>query len=144
MRAKIKIMFAVLAVLLLGVSPALADGQSEVRGHAKVQLGDPSVVSVSEINVNVWVDKNGDAQGMLNWVGGVGPEAVPPALPWHMQVTSIDFSGNTATVCWVVVHSVFPEEIGISDCFDFTDNGATGQPDEIVGVPIEAGNIIVR
>jgi hypothetical protein len=61
-----------------------------------------------------------------------------------MDVTSIDVTGNTATVCWVVVHSVFPDDIGADGCFDFTDNRATGSPDEIDGEPIQAGNIVIR
>ena len=40
------------------------------------------------------------------------------------------------------LHSVAPGDIGVEGCFDFTDNSATGAPDEIDGEPIEAGNII--
>lgn len=144
--ARILSVFVTLAMLfsVANVSSALAAPQSEVRGHGKVQLGD-ATISVSQINVNAWLDENGVAHGMLNWTGGVPiGSVVPPAYPWQMDVTSIEFSGNTATVCWVVVHSVVPEDIGIADCFDFTDNGATGTTDQIDGVAIEAGNIIVR
>ena len=64
-------------------------------------------------------------------------------------MTQIIFDGNTAHVLGVVVHSVFPEEIGIQVPLDFTDNSGTGQPDEIgvfggASFPIVAGNIIVR
>ena len=136
----------VLMLLALLVTPSLAlagKPRYEVRGQGKVQLfGDD--VSVSHVSVNAWVNGNGVAQGRLTWVGGVSPNALPTAYPWQMDVTSIEISGNTATVCWVVVHAVVPEDIGIEDCFDFTDNRATGAPDEISGVPLEAGNIIVR
>jgi hypothetical protein len=137
-----------LALLVVASVAMAAKPASEVRGHGKVQLGDPADVSVSQIDVNAWLDENG-AHGTLDWIGGVGSDTVPPAYPWHMAVTSIEVSGNTAEVCWVVVHSVVPEDIGSDGCFDFTDNGATSAPDEIdfagePGVPIEAGNIIVR
>ena len=101
-------------------------------------------LSVGEININAWLDDNGVAHGMMNWVGTIPAGIVPPAIPWHIAVTDIDFFGNTATVCGVVVHSVFPEDIGLDVCFDLTDNRATGEPDEINDTPIEAGNIIVR
>ena len=145
------VLLSLFLALFVTTSVAMAGKPaSEVRGHGKVQLfGD--AVSVSQIEVNAWLDGAGVAHGSLNWTGGVGPETVPPALPWHMDVTSIVVSGTTATVCWVVVHSVVPEDIGLDGCFDFTDNSATGAPDEIasdfdpgVSVPIEAGNIIVR
>ena len=151
-KSKVRMMSVLVILVMLfsfaNVSPALAAPQSEVRGQGKVQLfGD--TVSVSEISVNAWLDENGAAHGMLTWIGGVSPGTVPPAYPWQMDVTSIALSGNTATVCWVVVHSVVPGDIGVSDCFDFTDNRATGTPDEIglfgsPSIPIEAGNIIVR
>ena len=138
------LLVAVLLALLATTSVAMAaQPGSEVRGHGKVQIGDPADVSVSQIGVNAWLDTNG-AHGTLDWIGGVGSDTVPPAFPWHMDVTSIDLSGNTAEVCWVVVHSVAPGDIGVEGCFDFTDNSASGAPDEIDGEPIEAGNIIVR
>ena len=64
-------------------------------------------------------------------------------------MTQIIFDGNTAHVFGVVIHSVFPEEIGIGVPLDFRDNRGTGQPDEtgVFGgdlVPIIAGNFIVR
>lgn len=136
---------ALLAMLFsfASASPALAAPQGEVCGQGKVQLPANVPVTVSHISVNAWLDENG-AHGQLTWVGGVTPDTVPRAYPWQMDVTSIEFAGNTAKVCWEVVHSVVSEDIGFSDCFDFTDNGATGAPDEIVGQPLESGNIIVR
>lgn len=138
------VLLPMLLALLATTSVAIAaQPGSEVRGHGKVQLfGD--TVSVSQIDVNAWLDGDGVAQGTLDWIGGVGPDTVPPAYPWHMDVKSIAVSGTTATVCWVVVHSVVPGDIGADGCFDFTDNRAVGVPDEIDGEPIEAGNIIVR
>jgi hypothetical protein len=113
---------------------------TQVRGQGKVQLGDPADVSVSHVSVNAWADGAGVAHGSLEWVGGVGPDTKPTAYPWHMNVTSIDVIGNTATVCWVVVLAPVPDDTGIEDCFVFTD----GTPDTIAAQPIKAGNIIVR
>ncbi len=53
------------------------------------------------------------------------------------------FDGNTAYVFGVVAHSVFPLDIGSPVLFAFTDNSGTGEPDEIDGTPIVAGNITV-
>jgi hypothetical protein len=84
------------------------------------------------------------------WVGGTTPRRPGgPADPWLIDVTQIIFDGKTAHVFGVVVHSVFPEEIGIGVPLDFRDNSGTGQPDEmgVFGgdlVPIIAGNFIVR
>ena len=98
------LLVAVLLALLATTSVAMAaQPGSEVRGHGKVQIGDPEDVSVSQIDVNAWLDTNGAAPGTLDWIGGVGSDTVPPAFPWHMDVTSIALSGNTAEVCWVVV-----------------------------------------
>ncbi len=140
----VKLVLVGMLLALLATSSVAIGAQpgSEVRGQAKVQIGGDAV-SVSHIEVNAWLDEDG-AHGTLDWIGGVGPDTVPPAFPWHMDVTSIDLSGNTAEVCWVVVHSVVPGDIGTEDCFAFTDNRATGAPDEINGEPIEAGNIVVR
>ena len=130
-------------VLALGVTTSVAMAGkpgSQVRGQGKVQFGDPAAFSVSHISVNAWADGAGVAHGSLEWVGGVGPDTRPPAYPWHMAVTSIDVTGNTAKVCWVVVKAPIPGDIGITDCFDFTD----GAPDTINGESIQAGNITVR
>jgi len=140
---KLVLLPMLLALLVVASVAMAAQPVSEVRGHGKVQIGDPAVVSVSQIAVNAWTDANG-VHGTLEWIGGVGPDTVPPAYPWHMDVTSIDVTGNTAHVEWVVVHSVVPEDIGVTGFFDFTDNRATGAPDTIDGEPIEAGNIVVR
>ena len=141
---KIVLGVATVLVVLIAASVAMAAKPgSQVRGQGKVQIGDPATTSVSHISVNAWADSDGVAHGTVEWTGGVGPN-VPPPVPWHTDVTSIDISGNTAEVCFVVVHSVFPADIGITSCLDFTDNAATNAPDEIEGAPIQGGNIIVR
>lgn len=140
---KIVLGVAVVLVLLVATSVAMAGKSgSQVLGQGKVQLG--TGVSVSHISVNAWLDGNGVPHGMVQWTGGVPAGTHPTPDPWHSDVTSIEASGNTATVCFVVVHSVIPSEIGSTSCKVFTDNGATGVPDTIDGVPIQAGNIIVR
>ncbi len=135
-------------MMLLGLSPAIGTAQTSVQGHGKVLNDEP--FSDAEISVNAWLDTNGVAHGTVVWVGGTTPRRPGgPADPWLIDVTQIIFDGNTAHVFGVVVHSVFPEEIGIEVPFDFTDNSRTGQPDEMgvfggASVPIVAGNVIVR
>jgi hypothetical protein len=137
-------------MLALGVSAsmAIASGTpgSQVRGAGEVQLGDSATASVSHISVNAWVDGAGVARGSLEWTGGVGPTIRPPAYPWHMDVTSIDVSGNTARVCWVVVLAAVPADIGTESCFDFTDGPDMIHADFNPGPAslLQAGNIIVR
>ncbi|PYK47341.1 MAG: hypothetical protein DME20_12340 [Verrucomicrobia bacterium] len=88
--------------------------------------------SDAQISVNAWLDANGVAHGTVVWVGGTTHRRPGgPADPWLIDVTEIIFDGNTAHVIGVVVHSVFPEEIGIVVPFDFRDNSGTNQPDEI-------------
>ena len=137
-----------IAMMVLSLSPAIATAQTSVQGHGRVPNDPPN--ADSQVSVNAWLDTNGVAHGTVVWVGGITPR-VPggPADPWLIDITEIIFDGNTAHVFGVVVHSVFPEEIGIGVPLDFKDNSGTGQPDEM-GVfgsdlfPIVAGNIIVR
>src|SRR5206468_7983306 len=137
-----------IAMMLLGLGPAIATAQTSVQGHGEVPNDPP--FSDTQMSVNAWLDTNSVAHGTVVWVGGTTPRRPGgPADPWLIDVTQIIFDGNTAHVFGIVVHSVFPEEIGIVVPFDFRDNSGTGQPDEI-GVfggdlfPIVAGNIIVR
>ena len=139
---------AVIAMMLLGLTPRIATAQTSVQGHGEVPNDPP--FSNTQISVNAWLDTNGVAHGTVVWVGGTTHRRPGgPADPWLIDVTQVIFDGNTAHVIGVVVHSVFPEEIGIVVPFDFRDNSGTGDPDEI-GVfggdlfPIVAGNIIVR
>jgi hypothetical protein len=143
----------IFAVLLLGLSSASATAQRSVRGQGEVQTFGGAFL-LSHISVNAWLDPNGVAHGTVVWVGGVtftpgNPQKAGPAIPWLIDVTDVIFDGNIAHVLGVVVHSVFPGDIGIEVPFVFTDNGGTGQPDEIEvfgegSIPIVAGNIIVR
>jgi hypothetical protein len=137
-----------IAMMVLSVSPAIATAQTSVRGHGRSPNDPPN--ADSQISVNALLDTNVVGHGTVVWVGGVTPRLRGgPADPWLIEVTEITFSGNTAHVFGVVVHSVFPEEIGIGVPLDFTDNSGTAQPDEI-GVfggdsfPIIAGNITVQ
>ena len=133
--------YGFMALLLCGLSPAIASAQS-VRGHGKVPEPDP--ISDSLISVDAWLDASGVAQGSMVWVGDVIPSTpAGPAVPWFIEVTDIVFDGNSATVTGVVVHSVFPSDIGTIVIHTFTDNSGTGMADEIDGVPIVAGNITV-
>ena len=134
----------IVALLLCGLSPAVASAQS-VRGHSKVDLGNGGLLP-DLIAVDAWLDDNNGAHGMVIWGGDV-PPGLPktgPVDPWLIAVTDIIFDGNTAYVTGIVAHSVFPWEVGIETFFTFTDNSGTGEPDEIDGVPIVAGNITVQ
>jgi len=133
----------VVVALLLGFTPAVAMAQS-VRGHVK--WGTTASGSLDETSVNAWLDDGGGAHGSMVWVGGIVPGSLPktgPADPWFIDVTDIVFDGSTAYVSGVVADSVFPGDIGSSVTFVFTDNSGTGEPDEIFGEPIVAGNITV-
>jgi hypothetical protein len=143
---KLRIILACFAALALTVGVATATAGkpgSQVRGQGKVQLGDAATISVSHIAVNAWLDGNGVPHGTVQWTGGVPAGTLPTPDPWHTAVTSIDISGNTAKVCFVVTHAVIGSEVGSTSCKTFVDNAATSAPDSIDGVPIQAGNITV-
>ncbi len=126
---------------LVCLSPALATAQS-VRGFGEVPNGG---LSASEISVDAWLDDDGVAQGDITWIGDdfLLPGVFSPAEPFIMEVTQIIFDGNTAYVSGIVIAS--PEGLfdGQAETFSFTDNSGTGEPDEIDGSPIVAGNIVV-
>ena len=140
------LMCGIAVAVLCSLSPAVATAQS-VRGHGEVSNG-PSL-SPSQISVNAWIDANGVVQGHMTWIGDVGntppypPAQGGPAEPFIVQVTFIEFFGNTAFVGGVVVAS--PDGIGDGGFveFSFTDNSGLGLPDEIDGTPVIAGNITV-
>jgi hypothetical protein len=131
----------ILAVLVCAFSPAVAMADGSVRGHG--ELLNPGL-SPSRISVDAWLDDKGVAHDTMIWIGDVVP-AQPggPADPRLIDVQDIVFDGNTAYVFGVVVHSVFPGDIGGAIFFAFTDNGGTGEPDEINLMPIVAGNFTV-
>jgi hypothetical protein len=135
------------ALLLCGLCPAIATAQS-VRGQGVVVNGDG--VSNSHFSVDAWLDADGNPQGTVEWIGDIAeldPESLNrpagPADPWHLAVIGVSFYGNTAYVAAVIVHSVFPANIGEFVYFTFTDNSGTGESDEINFTPIVAGNITV-
>ncbi len=130
-----------IAVLLLGVCPAVASAQS-VQGHGKFNNAGYSLDD--EISVNACLDKWGNAHGYVVWTGDVPKgDRGGPSDPWIIEVTGLFFDGNTVYVQGVIVHSVFPQDIGQVVGLSFTDNSGTGQPDQVNGNFIEAGNIIV-
>ncbi len=108
-------------------------------------------VSPSQISVDAWRDDDGVAQGSVTFIGDVALGVFPEgglADPWFLDVLDLEIVGNTAYVLAVVVHSLFPEDIGTEVNFTFIDNSATGAPDEIEtdiagGGEIVAGNITV-
>jgi hypothetical protein len=141
---------------ILALVPAAVLAQTEVRGAGVIiySQGVPDGGNLfRHVEVNAWLDNN-VAQGTISWQGDVfqplpggqgGFRDGGPSVPYILQVTSLSFiDANNAYVCGIVVAS--PEGVGngAEYCFTFTDNGGTGQPDAIDGVPIAAGNIIVR
>jgi hypothetical protein len=137
-----RVWMACALTLLLGLSPATATAGGSVLGHGKLDNGP---FSPSQISIDAWLDDNGVPQGTMVWVGDVTHmHPGGPADPWFIEVVDLAFDGNTAFVIGVVVHSVFPGDIGNTVYFTFTDNSGTCQPDEINGQAIEAGNITVR
>jgi hypothetical protein len=142
MRKSTGILLGTLALLLLGLNPALAKAQS-VQGHAKVDFFGNQ--TDDEISVNAYVDDLGFVHGMMEWCGDVSKtHPTGPTDPWHIEVIDLLVVGNTAYVTGVVTHSVFPGEIGNIVVHAFTDNSALDEPDEIDGIPLLAGNIVVR
>jgi hypothetical protein len=139
-------MSGIALAVLCSLNAPVAMAQS-VRGHAKIDNG-PNL-SPSQIGVDAWIDANGDVQGMMEWVGDIAtnvpypPGTGGPADPYHMQVIELFFYGNSAYVVGVVVNSPQGASDGQVVSFYFTDNSAIGEPDEVGGQPVEAGNITV-
>src|SRR5207244_12801636 len=95
-----------IAVMLLGLSLAIATAQTSVQGHGKVANEKP--FSDAQISVNAWLDTNGIAHGRVVWVGGTTPRRPGGrADPWLIDGTLIMFESKTAHVFWVVFHCVF-------------------------------------
>jgi hypothetical protein len=136
-----------ITAIVLAVAPAIAVAES-VTGHGKVLNGG---VSPSQISVDAWRDIDGFAQGFVTFIGDVALGSFPKgglADPWFLDVVDLEVAGDTAYVRAVVVHSLFPVDIGTEVNFIFIDNSAIGAPDEIEtdilgGGPIVAGNITV-
>lgn len=146
---KLGLSCAIVGALYCSLCPAIATAGT-VRGHGKV-LNGPGV-STSEISVDAWTDDLGVAQGTVVFTGGSQfSHPGGPTDPWLLEVTDIVFDGNTAYVVAVVVHSVFPPDIGTAVFAAFVDNSGYGVPDEISisvlpvldFIPIVAGNITV-
>jgi hypothetical protein len=132
----------VVAALLLALSPAVARAQS-VRGNG-VNFDTPSG-SFQQVSVNAYIDANGVVQGQMQWEGdnGVPGGRNNPSDPFIMAVTDLVVVGNTAIVTGVVIAS--PKGVGNGEfvTFVFTDNSAISEPDEVDGVPIDAGGFTV-
>src|SRR5438045_9348543 len=86
-----------IAVMLLGLSLAIATAQTSVQGHGKVANEKP--FSDAQISVNAWLDTNGIAHGRVVWVGGTTPRRPGgPADPWLIDGPPITVDGNTPPV----------------------------------------------
>ena len=132
----------VVAALLLALGPSVATAQS-VRGNG-VNFDTPSG-SFQQVSVNAYIDANGVVQGHMSWEGdnGVPGGRNNPSDPFIMTVTDLFVVGNTATVTGVVIASPKGVGNGVFVTFVFTDNSAIDEPDEVDGVPIDAGNFTV-
>ena len=111
-------------------------------GHGKVSTGDTSPLQVS---VHAWRDIDGIVHGSVTAIGDVALGVFPKgglADPWFLDVVDLEVAGSTAYVRAVVVHSLFPDDIGEVVNFTFIDNSAIGAPDEI-DTDIEGGGEIV-
>ena len=141
------LVFGIALAVLCSPNASVATAQS-VQGHGMISNG-PGL-SPSQISVDAWIDANGVAQGTMSWIGDVGntapygPVGGGPADPFIIEVTYIEFFGNSACVEGVVIASPEGSDAnGFFESFTFTDNSGTGEPDEIDGTPIVAGNITV-
>jgi hypothetical protein len=146
MRAKIGIVCVTLALLQFGLWPGLATAGPSVSGHGKVAIDGPPY-SPSQISIDAWLDDDGVAYGRMVWNGdnlNVPHTPGGPTDPWFLDVEDLFFIGNTVYVTAVVTHSLFPADIGQVRFLIFTDNSDIGEPDEINGIPITAGNITVE
>ena len=76
-------------------------------------------------------------------INGVPGGRNNPSDPFIMTVTDLFVVGNTATVTGVVIASPKGVGNGVFVTFVFTDNSAIDEPDEVDGVPIDAGNFTV-
>ncbi len=134
--------FSVAAALLSSFFPAVASAQS-VRGNG-VNV-DINGSMFQQISVNAYIDANGIVQGHMTWEGdnGLPGGRNNPSNPYIMDVEELIVDGNTAYVLGVVIASPMGEVNGQYFFFSFTDNSGTGLPDEIDGIPIDAGNFTV-
>ena len=104
-----------------------------------------------EVTLNAWIDEAGVTHGVMVWRGDVFQELPGgdihyggPANTYFFEVFHIDFVGDG--MAWVYgVVTASPQGIGDGEVFGFLfrDNGRNGYPDELNGLPIDAGNYLV-
>ena len=160
MRKTIGITCGILAVLLLGLSPAVGAAQTQVKGSGTTHYsnGSTDVILFEHIEVNAWLNADGSGGGSVTWEGDVS-FLVPggtgfhggPSDPFQIAVDTfiVDPFGigddTTVFVAGVVVNSPnHAIDDGSPASFYFTDNSALDLPDEINFLPIGAGRIRVN
>jgi hypothetical protein len=94
-----------IAMMLLGLTPAIATAQTSVQGHGKVLNDEP--FSDAEISVNAWLDANGVAHGTAVWVGGTTPRrpggpANPTRSPCSAARLSPSLPATSSCANWSV------------------------------------------
>lgn len=144
-----------LALLALGLCPAAASAQTEVRAETK-RVYDHGAADGGNyfeyFSVRAWLDEQGVAHGAVTYVGDL-LQQLPggstgyhggPADPWHIAVTGLTFVGNTAYVDGIVISSPNKSDVGNPVSLSFTDNSGTGDPDLAPCNPIDAGYVRIR
>jgi hypothetical protein len=152
MQTKNCITLGALTLLFLGLGTSVATAQTQVSGSGmnRYENGADGAIFFSHVAVNAWLDGDGVPQGTISWEGDhfffPGPGNPPGGPPdtYIFDVIDLWFDGNTAWVIGEVIASVKGNANGGVYIFAFTDNGDSGDPDEIDFVPIDSGNISVR
>lgn len=148
-----------LAMVAIGLVPTLASAQAgamgggelihEVRGQGVVQLSPPNGF-VFTVSVNAWQDATG-VRGIATWCNQYVANGDPRLRGWQWVIaidTIVMVAPNKANVGGVIIQdNRFPDNVGRRISIrGIEDNGegAGAPPDRIFGVPIQAGNFIVR
>jgi hypothetical protein len=153
MKTRLIVILAAVTPVLAAFAQALASGNGqpihEVRGQGVVQLS-PQDGELYTVSSNAWVDETG-VHGVATWCNQIHPwDGYPRGWQWVIDVdTLIMLSDNEVYLEGVIVHdNKFPEwmegvRVGIGPVTD-NGQGASDPADQILGVPIQGGNFIVR
>jgi hypothetical protein len=116
------------------IDPKVVQGHNvkpSVRGHGEIgqQNGQKPVgEQINSIDVNAWLDGNGNVHGRViwNWSHNNGQGSPQQgSYPWYMQVTTLQISGNAAYIEATVVRSPkSPGDVGTHVGFWIYDNGS--------------------
>lgn len=120
-----------------------------VQGQGLVQLSPPAG-QVYTVSVNAWQDATG-VHGVATFCNQYSAFGGPQLRGWQWIIrvdTIVMTAPNRATIGGVIVlDNRFPGNIGqrtLIRAIEDNGQGAGAPPDRIFGVPIQAGNFIVR